>query len=174
MSVATLFDWVMVQKVNLTDTIMTKIFSQKLNHTVVIQCLKDIMKDNKLSAILNLTWEFRSGLLYRSSAGDAPALLARNSAAAKAQVVERFAFTTGQARAGREFIFPTPLSFSPRPSVQFQPREARQSVGVSFKIGSSFVQQLRQFATNFTFIKLWYNNEDIELKSKLIHGFYGK
>jgi len=55
MSVATLFDWVMVQKVNLTDTIMTKIFSQKLNHTVVIQCLKDIMKDNKLSAILNLT-----------------------------------------------------------------------------------------------------------------------
>ena len=41
-----------------------------------------------------------------------------------------------------------------RPSVQFLPREARQSVGVSFKIGSSFVQQLRQFATNFTFIKL--------------------
>ena len=32
-------------------------------------------------------------------------------------VVERFAFTTGQeARAGREFIFPNPLSFPPRPS----------------------------------------------------------
>jgi hypothetical protein len=30
-----------------------------------------------------------------------------------------------------------------RPSVQFLPREARQSVGVLFKKGSSFVQQLR-------------------------------
>jgi len=34
---------------------------------------------------------------------------------------------------------PTPFLFA-RPSVQFLPREARQSVGVSFKKGSSFVQ----------------------------------
>ncbi|PJA92426.1 hypothetical protein CO134_00150 [Candidatus Kuenenbacteria bacterium CG_4_9_14_3_um_filter_39_14] len=33
--------------------------------------------------------------------------------------------------------------YGARPSVQFLPRFARQSVGISFKKGSSFVQQLR-------------------------------
>ena len=43
----------------------------------------------------------------------------------KAPVAERFAFTTGQARAGRAFIFPTP--FSARPGRAFGlAREARR------------------------------------------------
>ena len=48
-------------------------------------------------------------------------------------------FGGGKARAGKNSFPPTPFLFA-RPSVQFLPREARQSVGVSFKIGSSFVQ----------------------------------
>jgi len=35
----------------------------------------------------------------------------------------------------------------PRPSDQFLPREARQSIGISFKKGSRFVQQLRPIQT---------------------------
>jgi hypothetical protein len=50
----------------------------------------------------------------------------RNSAAAKA-------------RSGENSFPPAPFLFA-RPSVQFLPREARQSVGILFKKGSSFVQ----------------------------------
>ena len=45
--------------------------------------------------------------------------------------------------ATRDSFPPTPFLFA-RPSVQFLPREARQSVGISLEKGSSFVQQLRQ------------------------------
>src|SRR3972149_4243101 len=55
----------------------------------------------------------------------------RNSAAAESE-------------GGQKFLPPNPLPFCPpERSVSVLPREARQSVGVSFKIGSSFVQQLR-------------------------------
>ncbi|PIW91053.1 MAG: hypothetical protein COZ91_02485, partial [Candidatus Nealsonbacteria bacterium CG_4_8_14_3_um_filter_39_7] len=47
---------------------------------------------------------------------------------------------------GKNSFPPTPFLFA-RPSVQFLSREAWQSVGVSFKIGSSFVQQLRPIKT---------------------------
>jgi hypothetical protein len=50
-----------------------------------------------------------------------------------------------KARAGKNSFPRTPFLFA-RPSVQFLPSRQRreQSVGVSFKKGSSFVQQLRQ------------------------------
>src|SRR3990167_5046380 len=51
-----------------------------------------------------------------------------------------------KARAGKNSFPPTPFLFA-RPSVRFLPRFVRQSVGVSFKIGSSFVQQLRPIKT---------------------------
>ena len=54
----------------------------------------------------------------------------RNSAAEKSE---------SESEGGQKFLPPTPFLFV-RPSVQFMPRFARQSVGVSFKIGSSFVQ----------------------------------
>ncbi|KKR91961.1 MAG: hypothetical protein UU43_C0001G0141, partial [Candidatus Falkowbacteria bacterium GW2011_GWA2_41_14] len=47
-----------------------------------------------------------------------------------------------KARAGKNSFPPTPFLFA-RPSVQFLPREARQSFGILLKKGSSFVQQLR-------------------------------
>src|SRR3970040_512998 len=59
----------------------------------------------------------------------------RNSAAAESE-------------GGQKFLPPNPLPFCPpERSVSVLPREARQSVGVSFKIGSSFVQQLRPIKT---------------------------
>ncbi|MBI2616643.1 hypothetical protein HYW55_00750 [Candidatus Gottesmanbacteria bacterium] len=58
----------------------------------------------------------------------APVLLARNSAAAESE-------------GGQKFIPPNPLSFCPpERQVSFLPREARQSVGILFKKGSSGVQ----------------------------------
>jgi len=61
---------------------------------------------------------------------------------AKYEIRRRRKNRNRKARAGKNSFPPTPFLFA-RPSVQFLPREARQSVGVSFKIGSSFVQQLR-------------------------------
>ena len=52
-------------------------------------------------------------------------------------VVERFAFTTGQeARAGREFIFPTPLFLPAPPERSF----SKFSVRIFAKKSSDFVQ----------------------------------
>jgi hypothetical protein len=44
-----------------------------------------------------------------------------------------------KARAGKNSFPPTPFLFA-RPSVQFLPREARQSIGILLKKGSHFVQ----------------------------------
>jgi len=52
-------------------------------------------------------------------------------------VVERFAFTTGQeARAGREFIFPTPLFLPAPPDRKF----SKVSVRIFAEKSSDFVQ----------------------------------
>jgi len=51
-------------------------------------------------------------------------------------VVERFAFTTGQeARAGREFLLPTPLFLPAPPERNF----SEISVGIFAEIGSDFI-----------------------------------
>jgi len=44
-----------------------------------------------------------------------------------------------KARAGKNSFPPTLFLFA-RPSVQFLPREARQSIGIPFKVGSHCVQ----------------------------------
>ncbi|MBU4332641.1 hypothetical protein KKD20_06020, partial [Patescibacteria group bacterium] len=50
----------------------------------------------------------------------------------------------GESEGGQKFLPPNPLPFCPpEHSVSVLPREARQSVGILFKKGSSFVQQLR-------------------------------
>ena len=54
----------------------------------------------------------------------------------------------GESEGGQKFLPPNPLPFCPpERSVFVLPSEARQSVGVSFKKGSSFVQQLRPIKT---------------------------
>jgi len=63
---------------------------------------------------------------------------------AKYEIRRRRKKRNRKARAGKNSFPPTPFLFA-RPSVQFSaPPKAEQSVGVSFKKGSSFVQQLRQ------------------------------
>jgi len=58
-------------------------------------------------------------------------------------VAERFAFTTGQeARAGREFIFPTPLFLPAPPERKF----SKVGIGIFPKKGSDFIQK-RQHTT---------------------------
>jgi len=73
---------------------------------------------------------------------DTPVSLVRNLAAAEK--------SESESEGGQKFpacrqagFPPTPFLFA-RPSVQFLPREARQSVGVSFKKGSDFVKQTHQ------------------------------
>src|SRR3990167_6213011 len=61
---------------------------------------------------------------------------------AKYEIRRRRKNRNRKARAGKNSFPPTPFLFA-RPSVQLLPREARQSVRVLFKKGSSFVQQLR-------------------------------
>jgi len=63
-------------------------------------------------------------------------LLARKIAAAKKEAAK--------ARAGKNSFPPTTFLFA-RPSVQFLPREARQSVGILFKMSSDFFQQTPHF-----------------------------
>ena len=83
-----------------------------------------------------------------------------------------------KARAGKNSFPPTPFLFA-RPSVRFLPRFARQSVGVSFKKGSSFVQQLRpntqiithsfSFSLLVTEAFLRYNSQIMNLSFKPQH-----
>jgi len=64
-------------------------------------------------------------------------------------VVERFAFTTGQeARAGREFIFPTPLFLPAPPERSF----SKFSVRIFPKKGSDFIQETQHY-TIFSFFR---------------------
>jgi len=73
------------------------------------------------------------GSVFKFEIGGAPALLARNSAAAEKR---------GRAKIPGEHSLSNPLPFCPpERSVFVLPPAGRQSVGISFKMSSDFFQQ---------------------------------
>jgi hypothetical protein len=58
---------------------------------------------------------------------------------------------SGESEGGQKFLPPNPLPFCPpERSVLVQPREARQLVGILFKMSSDFFQQTPHYANTFT------------------------